>query len=311
MKIFVQRFALASFTTVFSALIAEETTPSTASSPSAATPVASPVSGPPGDVRLAGANGREVDFAGIWEARPEGLVVVTKADAPLTVVAWDRFDLARLRTEQPSIDAARQRAIFLRSPQPVNLGLFAGLLTPAQAGAELRRALEDTITVKVPLRYRTTTTTTNATTLTPPRPMVYNGILIPPSTGAQSTVVQTNKTVSETRFSPDELTTSPRRVLETLSRTEGMAMQDRRDLFELVKSNPVLLEETAAALERISASLPPRHLLPNDPTLLTLALRLREFASGLRALTRSATIDYSDEVLLRDLLYLTDSPYLQ
>ena len=299
-------------TTGSSSLFATDADPTASSAPpSTAAPVSNPVSAPPGNVRLAGANGREVDFAGIWEARPDGLVVVTNADSPLNLVPWDRFDLVRLRTEQPSIDAARQRAIFLRSPQPINLGLFAGLLTPAQAGAELRRALDESITVKVPLRYRTTTTTTSATTLTPPRPVIYNGILIPPSNGAQATVAQTNKTVSETRFTPDELTTSPRRVLETLSRTEGMAAQDRRDLFELVKSNPVLLEETASALDRISASLPPRHLLPNDPTVITLAVRLREFSAGLRDLTRSATIDYSDEVLIRDLLYLTESPYLQ
>ncbi len=306
------RLALLSLAAASSALLSAEPVAPTNTDPSApTTSVSSPVSAPPGNVRLAGANGREVDFAGIWEARPEGLVVVTNADSPLNLVPWDRFDLARLRTEQPSIDAARQRAIFLRSPQPVNLGLFAGLLTPAQAGAELRRALEDPITIKVPLRYRTTTTTTSATTLTPPRPYIYNGIIIPPANGAQATVSQTNKTVSETRFSPDELTTTPRRVLETLSRTEGMAAQDRRDLFELVKSNPVLLEETASALDRISASLPPRHLLPNDPTVITLAVRLREFSAGLRDLTRSATIDYSDEVLIRDLLYLTESPYLQ
>lgn len=290
-------------------LFAEDTRPP--APPVPATANANPVSAVPGDVRLVGANGREVDFAGIWEARPEGLVVVTSAQSPLTVVSWDRFDLARLRNDQPFIDAARQRAIFLRSPQPLNLGLFAGLLTPAQAGAELRRVLDERVTMKVPLRYRTTTTTTSATTVTPARPIIYNGILIPPSPDAQPTVAQTNKTVSETRFSPDELNTSPRRVLETLSRTEGMAAQDRRDLFELVKANPVLLEETATALERISASLPPRHLLPNDPTLITLAVRLREFAAGLRDLPQSATIDYSDEVLLRDLLYLTGSPYLQ
>jgi hypothetical protein len=28
-------------------------------------------------VKLTGANGRSVEFAGIWEARPEGLIVVT------------------------------------------------------------------------------------------------------------------------------------------------------------------------------------------------------------------------------------------
>lgn len=270
-----------------------------------------PVTGPDGPVRLAGANDREVDFAGIWEARAEGLVVVTTADAPLTLVAWDKFDLARLKTEQPSLDAARQRALFLRSPQPVNLGLFAGLLTPGQAGSELRRILDEKLTVKVPVRYRTTTKTTTSTSIIPPRPYIYNGIILPPSPDSPTFITQNNRTVSETRFSPDELTTSPRRVLEVLGRTTGIQAQDRRELHDLVKDNPVLLEETAAGLDRIAASLPPRHLLPNDPTAVTLALRLREFATGLRELTSSAGIDYSDQILIRDLLYLTDSPFLR
>ena len=271
----------------------------------------SPVTAPDGPVRLAGANGRVVDFAGIWEARPDGLVVITSADAPLTLVPWDRFDLERLKTEQPSLDAARQRALFLRGPQPVNLGLFAGLLTPSQAGSELRRILGETITVKVPLRYRTTTTTSSSTTIIPPRPVIYNGLILPPSPNAQPFISQSNRTVSETRFSPDELSTSPRRVLEVLSRTEGVRSQDRRDLHDLVKANPVLLTELGDGLDRISASLPPRHLLPNDPTFLTLALRLQEFATSLRELTSSASIDYSDRVLIRDLLYLADSPNLR
>jgi hypothetical protein len=263
-----------------------------------------PVSAPPGNVRLVGVNGRAVDFAGIWEARPEGLVVVTGPESPLALVAWDRFDLARLREDQPAIDAARQRALFLRSPQPVNLGLFAGLLTPAQAGTELRQLLDTPVTIKVPVRYRTTTTTRSTTRIEQPLPVVYNGIILQPPGG----VSQSNKTVSETRFSPDEITTSPRRVLSTLARTDDIAMQDRRDLFDLVKTNPVLLEETAAALDRISASLPPRHLLANDPTVITLAVRLREFSEGLRKLSTALGVGHSDQMLLRDLLYLADSP---
>ena len=270
-----------------------------------------PVTGTDGPVRLAGANGREVDFAGIWEALPEGLVVVVTAESPLSLVTWDKFDLARLKIEQPSLDAARQRALFLRSPQPVNLGLFAGLLTPAQAGTELRRILEESQTVKVPLRFRTTTTTSSSTTIVPPRPVIYNGIILPPTPGTQPFYRQSNKTVSETRFSPDEITTSARRVLETLGRTEGIVAQDRRDLHDLVKANPVLLTQTADGLDRIAASLPPRHLLPNDPTFITLALRLRDFSTGLRELTTSAVIDYSDQVLIRDLLYLADSTQLR
>ncbi len=295
--------------------LAQNHPPATPPPPSPA-PVAdaptTPVAAPDGPVRLAGANGREVDFAGVWEARPEGLVVITHATSPLTLVAWDKFDLARLKTEQPSLDAARQRSLFLRSPQPVNLGLFAGLLTPAQAGSELRRLLDESLTVKVPVRYRTTTTTTNSgISLNAPRPIVYNGLILPRSPEEFGMVSQSNKTVSETRFSPDELTTSPRRVLDVLSRTSGIATQDRRDLHDLVKSNPPILDNAASGLERIAASLPPRHLLPNDPTLLTLGSRLREFATGLRELTTSAGIDYSDQMLIRDLLALTDSPYLR
>ncbi|MCU0793634.1 MAG: hypothetical protein MUE42_12475 [Opitutaceae bacterium] len=273
------------------ALAFAQTSPAPATPPDApvatapARDTASPVTAPEGPVRIAGANGREVDFAGIWEAMPEGLVVVVSPEAPLSLVTWDKFDLTRLKTEHPSLDAARQRALFLRSPQPVNLGLFAGLLTPAQAGSELRRLLGESLTVKVPLRYRTTTTTSSSTTIVPPRPVIYNGIILPPVPGSQP--------------------------FEVLSRTDGIVAQDRRDLFDLVKANPVLLTQTADGLDRIAASLPPRHLLPNEPTFITLALRLREFSTGLRELTTSSYIDYSDQMFIRDLLYLADSPQLR
>jgi len=227
------------------------------------------------------------------------------------LVAWEKFDLARLRTEHPAIEAARQRAIFLRSPQPINLGLFAGLLTPAQAGSSLRRILGESLTVKVPLRYRTTTSSGTTTTFVPPRPQVYNGILLPDSPGPQTLVTQNTRSVSETRFSPDEFTTTPRRLLELLSQNQGTRVQDRRDLLDLINANPILLTTVADGFEHIAAALPPRHLLANDPTLLTLAARLREFASGLRKIIGSATIDYPDQILLRDLLDLADSPYLR
>ncbi|MBC8039957.1 MAG: hypothetical protein H7Y06_05390, partial [Opitutaceae bacterium] len=111
-------------------------------------------------VKLTGANGRAVEFAGIWEARPEGLIVVTSAESAPVIVPWDKFDLAKLKTEQPALDAARQRAVFLRSTQPVNLGLFAEILTSTQVGSELRRVLDEPSTVKVPVAFRTTTETT-------------------------------------------------------------------------------------------------------------------------------------------------------
>ena len=272
---------------------------------------ATPSAANTGPVLLVGANGREVDFAGIWEVRPEGILCITTADNPPALVTWDKINLERLKVDQPALEAARQRALFLRSPQPVNRGLFAGLLTPAQAGAELRRSLDTSLTVKIPVRFRTTTTTTSSSTIAQPQPVIYNGLILPASPGAPAFVLQENKTVSETRFSPEELTTSPRRILEMLSRTEGIAAQDRRDLFDLVKGNPVLLEQIAAGLDHIAASLPPRHLLPNDPTVITFVLRLHEFSAGLRALTTSLGMNYADQVLMRDLLAFADGPNLR
>jgi hypothetical protein len=68
---------------------------------------------------------------------------------------------------------------------------------------------------------------------------------------------------------------------------------------------------TAAALDRIAASIPPKHLLPNDPTIVTLALRLGEFSDGLRKLTTALVVDHADQMLMRDLLYLAENPALR
>lgn len=293
---------------------AADTTPAPAiQTPAIVAPPAENDSVPPalGSVRLTGANGRSVDFAGIWEARPEGLLVVTDAEAALQLVPWDRFDLKRLKTDQPALDAARQRARFLRSAQPVNLGLFAGLLTPGQAGAELRRVLDTPLTVKVPLTYRTTTKSTSSTTLVNPPTFIYDGIVLQPSPDSQPTVAQTNRTVTETRQSPDELTTSPRRVLMILANTDNVSVAARRALLELIKDNPVLTEELAGGLERIAASIPPRHLLANDPTILTLAYRLREYATAIRGLSTTVGLDFTRQMQMRDLLLLAEHPVLR
>lgn len=270
---------------------------------------------PAGPVRIVGANGREVVFAGVWEARPEGILVVTTADAAPSFVLWEKIDLARLAADQPALDAARQRAVFLRSPQPVNLGLFAGILTPAQAGDELRRLLDQPVTLKVPQRLRTTSTTrtTGGGTIVirPPRPVVYDGIVIAPPVATAPVVTQTQKTVTETSLSPDELTTSPRRVLAALARVERASMDDRRALLELVKDNPVLMESTAAGIERIAASLPPRHLLHEDSPLQGVDIRLRTHSVALRAVTTATSLGSIDQPAIRELLALAERPSAQ
>ncbi len=259
-------------------------------------------------VKLTGANGRAVEFAGIWEARPEGLIVVTSAESAPVIVAWDKFDLAKLKTEQPALEAARQRAVFLRSTQPVNLGLFAEILTASQVGSELRRALDEPSTVKVPVAFRTTTETVVQAQVVTIYPTVWDGLVVPPVTA----INQRSKTETETRqITPDEITTTPRRILQQLSRTEGVLASDRRALFELNKVNPKLLEDAAQGIERIRASLPPKQFLANDPTLQTLSQRLTEAASTLRDLTTGQTVSRAQQDRLRDFLTLADHPILR
>ena len=259
-------------------------------------------------IQLTGANGRAVEFAGIWEARPEGLVIVTTAESAPAIVSWDKFDLAKLKAEQPALEAARQRAVFLRSAQPVNLGLFAEILTASQIGTELRRVIDTPSTVKVPVAFRTTTETVMQAQLVTIYPTVWDGLVAPVNTVNQGS----SKTETETRqITPDEITTTPRRMLLQFSRAEGVLASDRRALFELNKINPKLLEAAAEAIEHIRASLPPKRFLANDPTLQTLDYHLTEAVATIRDLSSGSSVSRAQQDRIRDFLALADNPVLR
>jgi len=260
------------------------------------------------DVSLTGANGRTVEFAGIWEARPEGLVVVTTAESEPVIVAWDKFDLVKLKVEQPALESARQLAVFRHTTQPVNLGLFADILTASQVGSEISRVIDVPTTVKVPLAFRTTTETVMQATLVTIYPTVWDGLVFPPI----NTVNQSSKTSTETRqLTPEEITTTPRRVLTQLSRTEGVLASDRRALFELNKVNPKLLEEAAQNLEKVRAKLPPKKFLANDPTLQSLDYRLTAAVAMIRDLAAGQTISRAQQDRIREFLALAEDPMLR
>jgi hypothetical protein len=140
-------------------------------------------------------------------------------------------------------------------------------------------------------------------------PTVWDGLVLPQPVNA---INQSSKTSTETRqLTPDEITTTPRRVLTQLSRSEGVLASDRRALFELNKVNPRLLEEAAQGLERIRASLPPKRLLANDPTLQTLDHRLTEAVANIRDLAAGQTISRVQQDRIRELLALADHPILR
>jgi methionyl-tRNA synthetase len=70
-------------------------------------------------------------------------------------------------------------------------------------------------------------------------------------------------------------------------------------------------KELAGGLERIAASIPPRHLLANDPTIITLAYRLREYATAIRGLSTTVGLDFTRQMQMRDLLLLAEHPVLR
>jgi hypothetical protein len=260
-------------------------------------------------ITLTGANGRSVEFAGIWEARPDGLIVLINAEDDPVFVAWSKFDLAKLKVDQPALELARQRAVFLRATQPVNLGLFATVLSSSQVGAEINRLLDVPSTVKVPLAFRTTTETVMQAQLVTIYPTVWDGLVVLPTI---NTLNQRSKTETETRqITPDEITTTPRRILTQLSRTEGVLASDRRALFELNKVNPKLLEEAVQGIERVRTQLPPKRLLGDNTTLLTLDHRLSEAVAAIRDLSTGQTISRAQQDRVREFLDLADHPALR
>ena len=76
-------------------------------------------------VPITGANGTTVDFAGVKTATPEGLEVKILSDGNLATVPWDKFDMARMETEQPSLFAAYEKT---KNGETVDLylGVFEG-----------------------------------------------------------------------------------------------------------------------------------------------------------------------------------------
>lgn len=113
-------------------------------------------------VPLTGANGREVEFAGVKSAGPAGLVVqVQRVGDPVTL-SWDRFDLEKLKENQPDIHRA-YLAAQVGEETTLNLGMFA----PAPGSAEPEMLTPEMISA-VAGRYRTSAGTGRFTLQLPP-----------------------------------------------------------------------------------------------------------------------------------------------
>ncbi len=81
---------------------------------------------PTSALELKGANGRVLNVAGVKEARLDGLILRVTPEAEDIAVAWDKFDLAALKAEQPEIEAAYEKVKSGEAASvPLRLGLFA------------------------------------------------------------------------------------------------------------------------------------------------------------------------------------------
>ena len=83
-------------------------------------------------VPITGANGTTVDFAGVREATPAGLVVVIAEGGEEVTVPWSKFDLNRLKSEHTAIFSAYQLA-----GEGKTTGLYLGVFENLKPQAEM------------------------------------------------------------------------------------------------------------------------------------------------------------------------------
>lgn len=98
---------------------------------------------------LMGSNGREVPFAGVREASPQGLTLLMDEDGDDMLVTWDKFDLEALKKDHPKIYAAYENAAKGKTTS-LRLGVYEDMMSQKQYLSELRKALAEEDSYKVP-----------------------------------------------------------------------------------------------------------------------------------------------------------------
>ncbi|WP_269540847.1 hypothetical protein [Cerasicoccus fimbriatus] len=104
-------------------------------------------------IMLKGANGREVDFAGVLKASKEGLTVKISPDANEMVVPWEKFDLDAMKAEQPEIYTAYTRSSLGQNEVMLKLGVFENHKTYDEIMVSMRKSLDERFAVPLPSSY--------------------------------------------------------------------------------------------------------------------------------------------------------------
>ncbi|WOO41676.1 hypothetical protein [Rubellicoccus peritrichatus] len=104
-------------------------------------------------IPLMGANGKEVDFAGVLKATQTGLVVMIKpGDEPMEV-PWERFDLIFIEENHPKIYDAYNDIYQGEKEVVLKLGTFKGFKTYDELMAELKKTMSEPYVVPLPSSY--------------------------------------------------------------------------------------------------------------------------------------------------------------
>lgn len=96
-----------------------------------------------GGVKITGANGTEVEFVALFDAKPSGMVVLLTPESSAITVPWEKFDLAKLKSDQPEIYKAYEKALATQKDQPLGMGLAADMLSLGQLADALKQAVKD------------------------------------------------------------------------------------------------------------------------------------------------------------------------
>lgn len=103
-------------------------------------------------VEIRGANGRTVDFAGVFSAQTKGLMCLLKDGEERIEVPWSKFNLERMQAENPTVYQAYRECQEEGKEVFIGLGVYEDAVRPEDWRKALRVVLEEAVTLTVYIR---------------------------------------------------------------------------------------------------------------------------------------------------------------
>jgi hypothetical protein len=94
-------------------------------------------------IKIKGANGVDAEFVALFDARPEGLVVLVSPDSVALTIPWSRIDMQNLKNIHPEVSKAYDKAVATQKDQPLGMGIAEGMLSLSQLPEALKQAVKD------------------------------------------------------------------------------------------------------------------------------------------------------------------------